>query len=94
MPHAPRHRPSRIVQQILAEAFPPGIGLVKKTRDAEGAYCLDCGAVFNHETEPYWHWTKTVKAHKHGTGAIGGEELAHQIILYGVLKTHKVKRRR
>jgi hypothetical protein len=74
---SPRHRPTTKVRAILR-----GVGLrhVRQQKDADGAYCLDCGATFNDETEPYWHWSKTVKAHKDGTGGIIGKKFAHHIV--------------
>lgn len=50
---------------------------VKTQRDAHGAMCQDCDAVFNISTEPYWHWSKSVWMHKGGTG--------HKVDLYRIV---------
>lgn len=37
--------------------------IVKRKRDAIGAICRDCGAVFDVTSCPYWHWSKSMAMH-------------------------------
>lgn len=49
---------------------------VKRQKDAQGAACTDCPAVFNISTSPYWHWSKSLHMHFEGTG--------HKLVLYRI----------
>jgi hypothetical protein len=49
---------------------------VKRQRDAHGAACEDCAAVFNVTTCPYWHWSKSVWMHR---------QSGHRVSLYRIV---------
>lgn len=46
---------------------------VKRQKDALGAACQDCPAIFNITTCPYWHWSKSLWMHK---------QSGHKLVLY------------
>lgn len=50
---------------------------VKRQRDAHGAMCRDCDAVFNVSTVPYWHWSKSVWLH---------QQSGHRLDLYRIVR--------
>ena len=39
----------------------------KRVSDADGAFCQDCGTVFDVSGAP-WHWRKSQAMHERGTG--------------------------
>lgn len=50
---------------------------VRRQKDAQGAMCEDCPAVFNISTSPYWHWSKSLHMHRQGSG--------HSLVLYRMI---------
>ena len=51
---------------------------VSRQRDAQGAACADCGAVYNISTSPYWHWSRSMHMHRSGTG--------HRVDMYRIVR--------
>jgi hypothetical protein len=44
------------------------IEAVRLVRDAQAAWCPECGAFFDLSSCPYWHWRKAQAMHERGTG--------------------------
>lgn len=41
---------------------------VKRVRDAQGCWCVECNTLIADETDGYWHWSKSKALHQRGTG--------------------------
>ena len=50
---------------------------VTRQQDAQGAHCIDCDAVYNITTSPYWHWSKSMHMHRDGSG--------HKVEMYRIV---------